>query len=89
MKLGIIIADLIFAVVLLLLPYLSPIVIQVLYPQYFSLAKEFIPIVTIATCIFSAATVLRVISMRLVSHTVIFAIESVYAILYVSMSVFF
>ena len=90
MKLGIIIADLIFcggfAFVAI---FLSPIVIQVLYPQYFSLAKEFIPIVTIATCIFSAATVLRVISMRLVSHNMIFAIESVYAILYVSMSVFF
>lgn len=90
MKLGIIIADLIFCGGFAFFAiFSSPIVVNTLYPQYFYLAKEFIPIVTVATCLFSAATVLRVISMRLVSHNMIFVIESVYAILYVCMSVLF
>lgn len=90
MKIGIVIAVSLFCTIFAFFAIIfSPFVIRLLYPKYYDLAVDYIPIVTFATCILGAATVLRVISMRLVNYNTIFVIEAIYAIVYIVLSVFF
>jgi O-antigen/teichoic acid export membrane protein len=61
----------------------SPLILNLLYPQYYESASNYIPIVTIAISIFNMSTVLRIISMKTIGYNSILVIELTYAFLYI------
>jgi O-antigen/teichoic acid export membrane protein len=85
--LGVILVGVVAGVFIAVALGLSPWVISYLYPDYYDSAKQYIGIATVATTIFSSATILRVVAMRLINHKVILGIEIAYAVTYIILGV--